>query len=349
MKMKGLLVSAMLLMGLQGSGFALAPSDPPGGPKSQVTVAFYNLENLFDTKDDPNINDEDFLPNGANQWTDARKAIKLDNLSRVINELGDEDGPELLGVCEVENRAVLEELVAHKTLKKKGYAVAHVDSPDERGIDCALLYKKKRFLPLYTQAYAVKLPSEKDRTRDVLLVKGILDNKYDLTVMVNHWPSRRGGASESAPARAAAAATVRHIVDSIQTLDPHASIIIMGDLNDGPKDLSLQNVLRAGRDSVEAMGTLLYNCMYKLDDEGQGTLMYKGDWDLFDQIIVSVPMVMSRSPLRYTSCSAGIYNPTWMQVAEGEYKGASKRMYIGKNFKEDGYSDHFPVYIHLQY
>jgi predicted extracellular nuclease len=330
-------------------GLQVSAGNPPAPAPTTVTVAFYNLENLFDTEDDPITNDADFLPNGANQWDEAKFRIKLDNMARVISQLGDEDGPELLGVCEVENRGVLEKLVATKALKKRGYDIVHIDSHDERGIDCALLYKKKRFLPLYSQNFPVALPDPKDKTRDVLLVKGILDNKHDLTIMVNHWPSRRGGPEKSASARDAAAATVRHLVDSIQGLDPQASILIMGDLNDGPTDHSLKEVLKAAKDSTEAMTTLLYNPMHKLEEDGFGTLKYKSEWDLFDQIIMSSAMLNHKAPLRYSSCSAGVYNPSWMRVPDGEYVDGPKRTYIGKNFKSDGFSDHFPVYLKVEY
>jgi hypothetical protein len=346
MKKFSLLLAVVAAMGLRA--FAGNPPAAPG-PKTQLTVAFYNLENLFDIVDDPNTNDADFLPDGANKWDAAKLRVKIDNMARVIAQLGDEDGPELLGVCEVENRGVLEILVANKAIKKRGYEIVHIDSQDERGIDCALLYKKKRFLPLYSQAFQVKLPDPNDKTRDVLLVKGIVDGKHDLTVMVNHWPSRRGGPEKSATARDAAATTVRHLVDSIQALDPQASIVIMGDLNDGPTDHSLRDVLKAGKDSTEAMTTFLYNPMHKLEEDGFGTLKYKSEWDLFDQMIVSSIMLSGKAPLRYAPCSAGIYNPSWMRVPDGEYVDGPKRTYIGKNFKSDGFSDHFPVYLKLEY
>jgi predicted extracellular nuclease len=320
------------------------------GPGKQLTIAFYNLENLFDTQDDPAINDEDFLPSGANEWTDAKKNVKMSNLARVINQLGDEDGPEILGVCEVENRGVLEELAQNKLLKKKGYGIVHIDSKDERGIDCALLYKKKRFTPLYSQSFPIKLPDSGDKTRDVLLVKGIVDGKNDLTLLVNHWPSRRGGEDQSAPSRMAAAQTVRSIVDSILDVDPLAGVVIMGDLNDDPNSPSLIQGLKASGDTLEASKTRLYNTVFGLHAAGNGTLKYKGKFNLFDQMVVSSSLISSKGLIRYVPSSAGIYNPLWMrQTQEGDYKDAPKRTYIGKKFQADGFSDHFPVYIHVEY
>jgi predicted extracellular nuclease len=340
---------ALALVVLTSAG----PRPYPAAPDKakSITIAFYNLENLFDTEDDPKIDDAEFLPTGANQWSPERYKRKLANMSKVIDQLGDEDGPEVLGVCEVENRKVLEDLVLTGNLKKKGYGIVHADSPDQRGIDCALIYKTKRFTPLYQHAYPVSFPENKDlATRDILLVKGILDKKMDVTFIVNHWPSRRDGQAESSWKRERAAATLRHVVDSILTLDPQANIIMMGDLNDDPADVSVSKTLRAGRDSVEAMATKLYNCMAPIKAEGRGTLKYKGGWNLFDQMIVSSALLHPKSLMRYVRGSANIYNPDWMrQTDEGDWKDAPKRTFIGKRYVEDGYSDHFPVYISVEY
>lgn len=334
------------------SGFVLMPETgmPPGKIKS-VTVAFYNVENLFDTVDDPAINDADFLPDGKMKWDNARLKIKLANLTKVISQLGDVDGPELLGLAEVENASVLKMLVEQPSLKKLGYDFVHHDSPDERGIDVALLYKKKIFFPLYTAHYGVPLEKAGDKTRDILLVKGLIGKDHEVTVIINHWPSRRGGQESSEVARMSAAKVVRGLVDSIYSFDPFASVVIMGDLNDDPKDKSIHEVLKAGMDTLEAKATLLYNPMYALHKvDSYGSLMYQKKWNVFDQIIVNKPLIAATSQLRYEAGSAQIYQPDWMKVdKEGDWKGAPKRMYIGDNFKEDGYSDHFPVYIRLNY
>ena len=352
--MKKILVSCLALLFATTLVYADSGNPKKGGKKGKktISIAFYNLENLFDTEDDPNTNDNEFLPEGSYHWTEEDLKTKITNLGKVISELGDEDGPEILGVCEVENKAVLERLVKSKLLKKRGYAVAHHDSPDQRGIDCALLYKKKRFLPLYTKAYTVDFPENPDlKTRDIFLVKGILDKEIEVTFIVNHWSSRRGGPAKSSFKRERAAKILRAVVDSIQNMDPFANIVIMGDFNDGPKDKSVYEVLRTGKDSLEARYRNLFNCMYKLKEEGNGTLKFRGKFNLFDQIIVSTPMAnQSKSRLRYVSCSAAIYNPKWMRVQkEGDWKDAPKRSHIRREFHKDGYSDHFPVYIHLAY
>lgn len=324
----------------------------PGPPKTKTaTIGFYNVENLFDTEDDPATNDQEFLPDGSYGWTEDHLKIKLDNLGKVIAEMGDEDGPEILGLAEVENRAVLEMLVKNKVLKKHGYDIVHADSPDQRGIDCALIYKKKSFLPLYQRSFPVDLTdvNEDITTRDILMVKGIFDGKFELSIFVNHWSSRRGGKQKSDWKRARAAQVLRHAVDSIQKHDPLSNIIIMGDFNDEPADSSVHNVLRAGKDTQQATMSRLYNCMYKLQDDGLGSLKYKQYWDMFDQIILSDNLIRTDAAIHYVDCSAGIYNPKWMRVPDGEYVDAPKRSHIKRQFYEDGYSDHFPVYIHLEY
>jgi predicted extracellular nuclease len=343
----------MVTMIVWGSSHIMAkgPERPDSpGPKT-VTVAFYNLENLFDTEDDPAIDDAEFLPGGANQWNQDRYKRKLANMAKVIEHLGSEDGPDILGVCEVENRKVLEDLVVTSALKKKGYGIAHINSPDYRGIDVALIYKEKRFTPLYQQAYPVLFPENKDlATRDILLVKGILDKKHDVTFIVNHWPSRREGQEGSAWKRERAAQAARTVIDSILNMDPYANVILMGDFNDEPFDPSMNKTLKAGRDSVEACATLLYNCMAPIKAEGRGTLKYKGGWNLFDQMVVSTAMITNKSLLHYQKGSANIYNPEWMRQSDpGDWKDAPKRTFIGKKYIEDGYSDHFPVYITLEY
>ncbi len=335
----------------QAVGPTPGPVAGPGKLKA-VTIAFYNMENLFDTEDDPTINDEEFLPKGTYEWTPERYKRKIANMSKVIDQLGDEDGPEVLGMCEVENLKVVQDLVGSELLKKKGYGIVHANSPDQRGIDCALIYKSKRFTPLYQSVYHVTLPDNKDfATRDILLVKGIMDKSVDVTFIVNHWPSRRDGAEESAIKRQAAAATLRFVIDSIQDLDPQANIVMMGDFNDEPGDVSIHDMLHAGRDSVEAVSTMLYNCMAPIKAEGRGSLKFKGGWNLFDQMMVSSAMINNKSLVHYVKGSANIYNPQWMrQTDAGDWMDAPKRTFIGKKYVgEDGYSDHFPVYISLEF
>lgn len=347
MKYRQLSIGLALLMGF----FFLTAATAGPAKKKTVSIGFYNVENLFDTEDDPDKNDQEFLPGGSYGWNKDHLKIKLDNLGKVISELGDDDGPEILGLAEVENKAVVEMLCKNSYLKKKGYEVVHAESPDQRGIDCALIYKKKFFLPLYQKSYSINFSDVNPdiTTRDILLVKGILDQKHEVTFLVNHWSSRRGGKKKSDWKRVRAAQKLRHVVDSIMKFDPLSNVVIMGDFNDEPADSSVHNVLRAGKDNQQAALSKLYNCFYKLQDDGMGSLKYKQYWDMFDQVILSHNMVNGKSPLHYIDCSASIYNPKWMRVPEGDWKDAPKRSHIRRQFHEDGYSDHFPVFIQLEY
>ena len=216
-----------------------------------AAIGFYNLENLFDTLDSPTTNDADFLPGGRLLWNTPKYVSKQANMAKVISLLATElnpDGVAILGVAEIENRKVLEDLVAQEAIKSRNYQIIHYDSPDERGIDCAFLYQPKYFNPIGSKAYPVALKDPKtglvDFTRDILYVSGIFDGE-PLHLMVGHWPSRRGGESGSAWMRAAAASVCRHIADSLRAIDPNVKIVVMGDLNDDPNNKSVTKVLNA--------------------------------------------------------------------------------------------------------
>jgi len=221
------------------------------------TVAFYNLENLFDTENDTLIFDDDRTPEGKDNWTLERYNKKLDNLSRVLSEIGSEvtkTSPDIIGICEVENLKVIEDLVNHPSLVTKDYGIVHFDSPDERGIDVALLYKRSVFLPTSFDSRRLLLindDGERNYTRDQLIVGGLLDDEQ-YYFMVNHWPSRSGGEARSRPNRMAAAKLSRRIIDSVQKLDAAAKIVGMGDFNDDPIDDSFKKILRTNPDPVDA-------------------------------------------------------------------------------------------------
>jgi len=332
------------------------------------TVGFYNFENLFDTINGPNM-DEEWLPDGAQNWTGKKYKKKLDNLSRVLAELGTSDNqkesPVLIGGCEIENRGVLEDLVKHPTLVGKDYGIIHFDSPDRRGIDVALLYKKKHFQPIsykniplliYEKEAAKKekdAEEEKEEnvnldkvtkriyTRDQLLVTGLLDGE-EVNVIVNHWPSRSGGEKKSSPNREAAGRLNRKIIDSLYAINPNAKIISMGDLNDGSfnKSVKVEVGAKGKKEEVKPLG--IYNPMQKMAEEGIGTLAYRDAWDLFDIIMVSEPLIRNDySSWRYWK--AGVYNKPFLVQKTGQYKGYPLRNSNG----EVGFSDHFPVYIYL--
>ena len=316
------------------------------------TIAFYNLENLFDTENDPITFDDDRTPEGKDHWTKEIYQDKLKNMAKVIAEIGaDVSGttPAIIGVCEVENRTVLEDLVNQKPLIKKDYGIIHFNSPDRRGIDVALLYKKKLFTPTSYKAKELLIYDDNDEskrvfTRDQLIVSGILDGDK-INLIVNHWPSRRGGEKRSRSKRIKAAKLNRQIIDSLFSEDPYAKIITMGDFNDDPTSPSIKKYLKAQQKKEGLSIKELYNPMEDIAKKGLGSLAYRDNWNLFDQIIISTELTKKEFS-SYRFYKAGIYNKTYLVNAHGRYKGYPYRSYAEGRYT-GGYSDHFPVYIYL--
>ena len=333
------------------------------------TVAFYNFENLFDTINNPN-NDEEWLPKGLQRWTSAKYKQKLENLSKVLMQIGTNDqqkeAPTFIGGSEIENRNVLEDLVKHPNISKNDYGIVHFDSPDKRGIDVALLYQKKYFKP--TSFINIPLiiyrgnsnekeketeedKADKDKievssdnrvyTRDILLVTGFLDGE-EINIMVNHWPSRSGGEKKSSPFREAAGRLSRKIMDSIYKINPNAKIISMGDYNDGSYNKSIKEGVGAKLKKADVKPFGVYNPFEQMAKEGHASLFYRDSGDIFDQIMVSETLIKEdRSSYQYWK--AGIYNKPFMIEKFGRYAGYPLR----HSENEIGYSDHFPVYIYL--
>lgn len=323
------------------------------------TVSFYNLENLFDTIRDEKIFDEEWTPKGTRNWDTKKYNQKLKNLSRVISEIGTAENtkmPTIMCVSELENRGVLEDLVAQPALKPADYGIVHYDSPDRRGIDVALLYQKKHFTPTNTQSiplyiYDTSDPKTKDwndgkgkriYTRDQLVVTGLLDGE-EFHFIVSHWPSRSGGEKKSSPNREAAAALNRKIIDSLYQINPNAKIITVGDFNDGPYNKSVMESLGAKgkRDQVKAKG--LFNPMWQMFQDGQGTIAYRDAWDIFDQMVISEPL-LQKDYSTYRYWKTAVFKKPYMIQESGQYKGYPLR---NQTSGEPGFSDHFPVYIYL--
>jgi hypothetical protein len=333
------------------------------------TVAFYNFENLFDTINGPNM-DEEWLPNGVQNWTGEKYKQKLENLSRVLSEIGtgeNHNSPTFIGGAEIENRGVLEDLIKQPKLINSDYGIVHFDSPDKRGIDVALLYQKKHFKPtsyvniplmIYKKQEAkvkkkedeeatddkveVDNSSERVYTRDQLLVTGFLDGE-EINIIVNHWPSRSGGEKKSSPFREAAGALNRKIIDSLVKINPNAKIITMGDLNDGSynKSVKVQLGAKLKKTELKAAGDI-YNPFEQMAKEGNASLFYRDAGDIFDQIMISEPLTRNDySSYRYWK--AGIWNKPYMIQTTGQYKGYPLR----HSMTDVGFSDHFPVYIYL--
>ena len=309
-----------------------------------VCIAFYNLENLYDTINDPTINDEEFTPSGGNAWTYDKYQKKLDHMSTVISLIGEDvlkGGPTIIGLSEIENRGVLEDLINTPALKASGYGIAHFDSPDRRGVDVALLYKKKDFTLVNAVAVPMKMPGQPEfKTRDQLVVTGLID-RDTFTIVVNHWPSR----GNDVPYRLAAAAVTKSIVDSLYKVHHDARVLVMGDLNDDPIDESVAVILGAQGKAAKVKAGGLFNPMWQLFKDGIGSLAYKDSWNLFDQIIISEPLIREKNN-SWKLYKARVFNKPFMIQQEGQFAGYPFRTFAGGAYA-GGYSDHFPTYVIL--
>ena len=306
------------------------------------SVAFYNLENLFDTVDDPFTLDDAYTPDSKKNWTQKRYQKKLGKLGTAISNIGfhrTRKAPVIVGVAEVENKSVLEDLIATEHLKNKNFGVVHHESSDERGIDVGLLYQKSFFEPTHSEAIAVLLTDEngvRDYTRDILRVTGNL-NGEEVHILVNHWPSRREGVHISEPKRIIAAQRNNELIDTILNNSFDAKIIVMGDFNDDPSSESVKNHLVKER---------LYNPMKKLLTDRNGSVSYRGQWNLFDQIIFTHNFHRYEKG-KHSFASASIFDSDFLKVYRGRHRGSPFRTYRGNRYI-GGYSDHFPVYINLK-
>ncbi len=348
--------------------FAILEANAKEKKYSIHTLAFYNLENFYDTINDPKTRDDEWV------YTKAFFIDKQDNIAKVLSLLGKGENPNnsptIIGLAEVENRLVLEALVKNPLLIAKDYGIIHYDSPDKRGIDCAFLYQKKYFkptsftnVPLYIYENDTKATSKKDKketeteiddsveegetskriyTRDQILMTGLLEGE-EINFIVNHWPSRRGGEKISSNLREMAASLNVKIIDSLQKINPDAKIISMGDLNDGPLNNSLKKILNAKGDKKEVEKGGIYNPSEMMFKNGNATLFYRDAGDLFDQIFMTEPLIRNDySSFRYWK--ARIFNPPFLIQKTGQYKGYPLR----NNYSlTAGFSDHFPVYIYL--
>ena len=316
------------------------------------TIAFYNLENLFDYEDDPMTFDNDRTPDGKDHWTEEIYHAKLKNMAKVIAEIGSDltgTTPAIIGVCEIENRRVLDDLLNQDPLLHKDYGIIQFDSPDRRGIDVGLLYRKKLFTPTNFEAHELLIYNDNDIskrifTRDQLVVSGLLDGDK-IHFIVNHWPSRRGGEASSQPKRIKAAKLNKRIIDSLFSIDPYAKIITMGDLNDDPLSSSVKDILNTKKNRKNLKMKELFNPMEDIFRKGLGTLAWRDGWNLFDQIIISSEL-MKKEYSSYRFYKAGIYNESYLANSKGSYKGYPYRSF-GNGAFTGGYSDHFPVFIYL--
>lgn len=331
------------------------------------TVAFYNLENLFDTVNDSEKNDDEWTPKGIQNWTNEKYQQKLKNLARVLSEIGtveNKNTATLIGVAEIENRGVLEDLIKQSKLQYYDYGIIHFDSPDRRGIDVALLFQKKYFrpssfssIPLYINKDTTEVRKRRHNalkeelkattlnnrvfTRDQLLVTGFLEEE-EISIIINHWPSRWGGETVSGKYREAAGRLNRKIIDSLQQINPQAKIITIGDFNDGPYNKSLKEILGAKSKKAEVPEFGLFNPFAQMITKGMGTLAFRDSWDIFDQIILSESLIRPDFS-SFKFWKADIFRKSYIVQPSGKFKGYPLR----NTLTEAGFSDHFPVYVYL--
>ncbi|WP_072530410.1 endonuclease/exonuclease/phosphatase family protein [Bacteroides ilei] len=307
-------------------------------------VAFYNLENLFDTSHDEGKNDYEYLPDGKNQWTEEKYQSKLKNMSTVLSLLATDkvsEGPAIIGMSEVENRDVLEDLLEQPALSGRGYRIIHYEGEDQRGIDCAFFYNPEMFELRNSKLVPyVYLNDTVHKTRGFLIADGMLDGEH-FAFIVNHWPSR--GAESSARERAGV--QVRALKDSLQRLDPDVRIVIMGDMNDDPMDKSMAEALGAKREMKEVGKSDLYNPWWNTLAGGEGTLKYRGKWNLFDQIVFTGNLLKGKKK-NFRFKEHEIFRRDFLIQQDGKYEGYPLRTQAGGRWM-NGYSDHLPTIVYF--
>lgn len=338
-----LLLNTLLMLGIPSFLFAQ-------NKEFQIhAIAFYNLENLFHPSDEAFKFDQDFTPNGSYQYSDEIYQKKLQNMAFALSKIAIDkipEGPAIIGVAEVENELVLQDLIQQPALKSRNLRFVHFDSPDSRGIDVALLYNPQYFRVISAAALPILLNQndKKINTRDALYVIGILGSDT-LHLLVNHWSSRYGGVTASEWKRIKEAEVNKQTIDSICKINPDAKIIVMGDFNDNPDTKSLTNILRTSDSKSNVKLSVLYNPFSSFYKNGLGTLVYKNNWFLFDQILISDALLRSEEN-GWQFYKAEIFNKMFLMNPFGKYKGRPHRSFIGTRWM-DGFSDHFPVLIYL--
>jgi len=319
---------------------------PPPIETDNARVAFYNVENLFDLADDPIKKDEDFTPEGKQKWTAERYQKKLGQIHKVVKGI---EYPDFLGLCEVENAQVLEDLTDLKEMKKQNYDFEHFNSPDMRGIDVALLYNKSNFKVIKSYPIPVAIPDSVAAdytTRDILYVKGTYKKDHILHLFVNHWPSRYGGVEESEPKRVVTAQRLRRSVDSLFQMSNQSKIIIMGDFNDETDNKSVSETLKARIIIPAKEPTVLKNLAAETDQQGKGSYNYRGNWNMLDQIIISSGIAKADSTI--TIENQKIFDADWLMFKDKKYGPRPNRTYGGPNYY-GGFSDHLAVFADLTF
>ncbi len=315
-------------------------------------VAFWNFENLFDIYDDPETHDEEFTPEGVKKWNEVKYQKKLSNMERVVFDMAaiNKDYPIVIGLSEIENRSVLEDFVAQPKLKGANYRICHYDSPDARGVDVAFLYRADVFKLEGSDNIKPNVPELPNfRTRDLVVMWGTIEGE-PFYFLVSHWPSRLGGKEASQFKRDACARQIREIKDSLLKANPATKVIVMGDFNDDATDASLVKVMGAKGKVKELQTGDFFNPYVQMLRAGLGTLAYQDSWNLFDNICVTENLVNGTYGklrlLKGKKFYGNIFTRPYMFQQEGQYKGYPLRTFVTNNF-QNGFSDHFPVYIYI--
>ncbi|MCX6251703.1 MAG: hypothetical protein NTX61_13240 [Bacteroidetes bacterium] len=314
-----------------------------------VRVVFYNVENLYDPYNDSVKRDDDFTSTGGKRWTYSRFLAKLLHLSKLFISIGEGNPPAIIGMCEVENDYVLQKLIYATPLKNTRYKIIHYDSPDARGVDVAMLYRPDRFRVLASKPVKVRFPFDTNSaTRDILYVRGLIFTQDTLHLFINHWPSRRGGYTESTPKRNFVAGLLKFTVDSILQKHTNANILIMGDFNDEPDNESISRILGARADTGDLRPMDLVNLMtFKLKEWNMGTIKYQGKWSIFDQIIISGNLLGKQNSIHSGINDAHIFKGNFLLEDDSRYLGSKlNRTYVGPNY-HGGFSDHLPIYLDI--
>ncbi len=317
--------------------------------RGYLRIAFYNVENYFDPFNDSLTKDEEFTPNGVRHWTWEKYKDKQRKIYKVITAIGGWELPEIIGFCEIENRFVMEDLLKSTPFKWRNYRLVHKESPDARGIDVALIYRKEKFKIMNETFYKVEYPWDNSKTtRDIMYVKGHTHTYDTLHIFVNHWPSRLGGQSETDRNRQFVASILRSKVDSIFRTNWQANIIIMGDFNDEPDNASITDVLRAHTKFDNPQPGELYNlAWYMKEVKGMGSLKFQGQWGLIDQFIVSGSLLNKENSIYTTPEHARVFNADFLSEKDEAFVGVKPfRTFIGFKYN-NGFSDHYPIFLDL--
>ena len=313
------------------------------------TIVFYNTENLFDFEDDPLTMDDDFTPGSEKNWNKEKYLKKTEDISKVLSSIGKKDLPAIIGLAEIENKKVLTDLINTNNLSKGNYGIVHYDSPDRRGIDVAILFRKDLFKVESHKSIPINFPRDTILTRDILMVKGKTNDSENLYVFVNHWKSRSGGRAVTENKRNYSAVILRKAVDSILNFEPKAKIVIMGDFNDEPTSRSIHQILQASNKRKNRNQRDLYNLMYDMHNlNDSGSYHYSGSWNMLDQIIISQALLDPEQGY-FTDFEGGnIFNEEWILYNNSKAGTWTPSKTYGGNTYFGGISDHLPVYVVLR-